>query len=449
MIINFCDSSVIGYTSNGQVSGMINEKNTEIRLYNAGDNEANFYLVLGNKTGSASAMAKGELEAGKTFVMALEGEEISAKTDSNVEKITTEFYLEDNVIEEEQFHKSAHTITVSAGENGTVTPSDSVLVADGGSQTFNIIANNGYVIADVKIDGASVGAVSQYTFNDVKTDHTIYASFEPKQEQGKHKVESFTVIGTPTKTTYTLGEAFDATGLTLTVTYDDGTVETVTSGYDVTPAVMEADTTQVVLSYGGVEAKPITGLTVRENLVSIQAPQAITGLPNGTEKTVKALGLPGTVKITTSRTQQPTTEAAVTWDVENCAYDPNSKSAQTFTVQGTVVLPDGMTNLQNVPLTIDINVAVKAEEIVPVGPEDPSEPEKPATSGNTENSASSSAAAASEAQLASSDATAASDVQQSAVPQTGDPFPAAGLTVWMAASFVAALALAVKRKKKQ
>lgn len=450
LIINFCDSSVIGYTSNGQVSGMINENNTEIRLYNAGDNEANFYLVQGNKTGSASAMAKGELEAGKTFVMALEGEEISAKTDSNVEKITTEFYLEDNVIEEEQFHKSAHTITVSAGENGTITPSDSVLVADGGSQTFDIIANNGYVIADVKVDDASVGAVSQYTFNDVKTDHTIYASFEPKQEQGEHKIESFTVTGTPSKTTYNLGEAFDATGLTLTVTYDDGTIETITSGYNVTPAVMGADTAQVVLSYGGVEAKPITGLTVRENLVSIQAPQAITGLPNGTEKTAKALGLPGTVKITTSRTQQPTTEAAVTWDVENCAYDPNSKYAQTFTVQGTVVLPDGMTNLQNVPLTIGVSVKVKANDDTPENPDHPSDSENPTTSGNTEsNGVSSLSTVTSEAQSASDDAGQTNDAQTTIVPQTSDTLPVTGLIVLMAVSFVAVLALIVKRKKKQ
>lgn len=450
-VLNVWNDALIAYTADGDVSVEINEDNTAATITNAGSKTVTFSLALGNQTEAASTSAAGTLEAGKKLTMTLIGEEVTAVTDSDETKITTELYLDgDDTVDESQFHISVHTITVSAGENGTITPSDSVLVADGGSQTFNIIANNGYVIADVKIDGASVGAVSQYTFNDVKTDHTIYASFEPKQEQGEHKIESFTVTGTPSKTTYNLGEAFDATGLTLTVTYDDGTVETVTSGYDVTPAVMEADTTQVVLSYGGVEAKPITGLTVRENLVSIQAPQAITGLPNGTEKTAKALGLPGTVKITTSRTQQPTTEATVTWDVENCTYDPNSKSAQTFTVQGTVVLPDGMTNLQNVPLTIGVSVKVKANDDTPENPDYPSDSENPTTSGNTEsNGVSSLSTVTSEAQSASDDAGQTNDAQITIVPQTSDTLPVTGLIVLMAVSFVAVLALMVKRKKKQ
>ena len=450
-VLNVWNDALIAYTADGDVSVEINEENTTATITNTGSKTVTFSLALGNQTEAASTSAAGTLEAGKKLTMTLIGEEVTAVTDSDETKITTELYLDgDDTVDESQFHISAHTITVSAGENGTITPSDSVLVVNGDSQTFNIIPNNGYVVADVQVDGVSVGAVSQYTFNDVKVDHTIYASFEPKQEQSEPEIESFTVTGTPTKTTYNLGEAFDATGLTLTVTYDDGTIGTITSGYDVTPAVMEADTTQVVLSYGGVEAKPITGLTVRENLVSIQAPQAITGLPNGTEKTAKALGLPGTVKITTSRTQQPTTEATVTWDVENCTYDPNSKSAQTFTVQGTVVLPDGMTNLQNVPLTIGVSVKVKANDDTPENPDYPSDSENPTTSGNTEsNGVSSLSTVTSEAQSASDDAGQTNDAQITIVPQTSDTLPVTGLIVLMAVSFVAVLALMVKRKKKQ
>jgi len=72
---------------------------------------------------------------------------------------------------------AAYTITASAGSNGSVTPSGSVPVAYGGSQTFAINANTGYHVADVLVDGSSVGAVTTYTFNNVTADHTISASF--------------------------------------------------------------------------------------------------------------------------------------------------------------------------------------------------------------------------------------------------------------------------------
>lgn len=71
----------------------------------------------------------------------------------------------------------AHTITASAGTGGTISPSGEVKVGEGGSQAFAITANPGYEIADVLVDGKSVGAVSTYTFDKVAADHTIAATF--------------------------------------------------------------------------------------------------------------------------------------------------------------------------------------------------------------------------------------------------------------------------------
>ena len=82
------------------------------------------------------------------------------------------------VVEFETIPVASHTITASAGIGGTITPSGNVTVADGGSQTFTIAANSGYQIKDVKVDGASVGAVSTYPFTGVTADHTIAAEFE-------------------------------------------------------------------------------------------------------------------------------------------------------------------------------------------------------------------------------------------------------------------------------
>ncbi len=70
-----------------------------------------------------------------------------------------------------------YTITASAGTGGSISPSGSVSVTSGGSQTFTIAAASGYHIYRVVVDGVSVGTVSSYTFNNVTANHTISASF--------------------------------------------------------------------------------------------------------------------------------------------------------------------------------------------------------------------------------------------------------------------------------
>jgi len=69
------------------------------------------------------------------------------------------------------------SITATSGPNGKIGPSGVVKVAIGGSQTFWMTPNAGYHVADVLVDGASVGAVSEYTFTGVTTPHTISVTF--------------------------------------------------------------------------------------------------------------------------------------------------------------------------------------------------------------------------------------------------------------------------------
>ena len=45
-------------------------------------------------------------------------------------------------------------------------------------QTFEILPSAGYSVADVIVDGASVGAISSYIFSDVNEEHTISATFK-------------------------------------------------------------------------------------------------------------------------------------------------------------------------------------------------------------------------------------------------------------------------------
>ena len=70
-----------------------------------------------------------------------------------------------------------HTITASAGANGTIFPSGVLTVNDGASQSFTITPNASYHVADVQVDSSSVGPVTSYTFTKVSANHTISASF--------------------------------------------------------------------------------------------------------------------------------------------------------------------------------------------------------------------------------------------------------------------------------
>ena len=69
------------------------------------------------------------------------------------------------------------TITPSAGANGWIGPPLPQTVAAGGSVLFTIGAFDGYHVADVLVDGLSVGARTSYEFTNVQADHTISATF--------------------------------------------------------------------------------------------------------------------------------------------------------------------------------------------------------------------------------------------------------------------------------
>ncbi len=76
------------------------------------------------------------------------------------------------------FTLKSYTITASAGNGGSISPFGSVSVNYGGTQTFIITPNTNYSIADVLVDGNSVGAVTTYTFLNVTAGHAISASFK-------------------------------------------------------------------------------------------------------------------------------------------------------------------------------------------------------------------------------------------------------------------------------
>ena len=71
----------------------------------------------------------------------------------------------------------SYSITASAGSNGSISPNGVANVPSGGTQVYNLLPASCYHVADVLVDGISVGAVTTYSFANVITAHTISATF--------------------------------------------------------------------------------------------------------------------------------------------------------------------------------------------------------------------------------------------------------------------------------
>ena len=72
---------------------------------------------------------------------------------------------------------SYYTIKATAGAGGSISPSGNVSVREGRDRTFTITPDKGYAVANVKIDGKSIGAVKSYTFENVRRTHAIEVIF--------------------------------------------------------------------------------------------------------------------------------------------------------------------------------------------------------------------------------------------------------------------------------
>ena len=115
----------------------------------------------------------------------------------------------------------------------------------------------------------------------------------------------------------------------------------------------------------GNQKPDVTEPTEKPNLINVVPPAAIT-VENGTA--IEEMGLPTQVTIQTTKGDM---QANVTWDTQNTSYDPSKAEAQTFTLNGTLTLPEGVTNTNSIPLMTTISITVNAKDVEP-GP-DPSE----------------------------------------------------------------------------
>lgn len=150
--------------------------------------------------------------------------------------------------------------------------------SDSSSSTVSYDASgaNGYNYStSALIAGATIHTIS-YTFEGVTKTANVTISVTAVV------LSSISISGTPTKTTYLVGQSFDPTGITVTATRNNGSTANVTSSTTFTPDPLTVGTTSVTASYteGAVtKTATVSGLIVKDvSLVSI----SVSGTPNKT-----------------------------------------------------------------------------------------------------------------------------------------------------------------------
>ncbi|HEU5070815.1 MAG TPA: hypothetical protein VFV96_10455, partial [Verrucomicrobiae bacterium] len=114
----------------------------------------------------------------------VDGTSVGAKTSYTFTDVSTNHTIAASFIS-----LPPQTITATAGANGTISPTGAVSVAPGNNQSFAMIPDVGYAVADVLVDGVSQGEIYNYTFNFVTAPHTISVTFRalsmpvPRTEQ--------------------------------------------------------------------------------------------------------------------------------------------------------------------------------------------------------------------------------------------------------------------------
>ena len=128
-----------------------------------------------------------------------------------------------------------HTIVASDDGHGSISPKGNVTVIEGNNQNFTITPTAGYHIADVRVDGQSVGAKSVYEFPNVTGPHTISASFA---------VNMFTITATAgSNGSITPGTVSVAQGSGKTFTFEAN------NGYEIANVVVDNQSKGAVTSY--------------------------------------------------------------------------------------------------------------------------------------------------------------------------------------------------------
>lgn len=175
-------------------------------------------------------------------------------------------------------------------------------------------------------------------------------------------LESVTISGTPTQTTYEVGEAFNTAGLTVTAYYSDGSNKEITSGitWNVTPETLTAGVTSVSVT---ATVDEVTSEAFIINGITVRALQSVTleGFPTKTSYSVGEIFDPTGIKVmanyNTGDPEDVTAEATFN-------YDHNTLTTNTTSMTVTATF-GGMTSAeQNYTITVLKNIVPFAPKAI-------------------------------------------------------------------------------------
>ncbi len=260
---------------------------------------------------------------------------------------------------------SAAALTISVDHNASYTLPATVTanLSAAGTKSFAVVWNpasaNTSVCGTFTFEGTLTMVTGYTNPNNIKASLTLTVT---------PVLNSITISHSPAKQLYLEGEELDLTGLVVVGTYSDGTtrVESVTSadtaGYN--PALTDGSVQTVTVTIGGKTASFIVRVSAAAEgeLVSVTSPSAVT-VENGVLKTTAGLNLPAQIIIVVNDgTNDVSTLAPVTWDVDSADYYPEIKAKQTVDVNGLVTLPESVGNSNAVSLDVTITVNISAAQ---------------------------------------------------------------------------------------
>jgi uncharacterized repeat protein (TIGR02543 family) len=103
-----------------------------------------------------------------------------------------------NTIINAKWIPKSYTITATKTGNGNITPSGNSILEFDDAITYTFTPLTNYYIKDVKVDGASVGAVSSYTFSHPTSNHTLLVEFGIKLSVNTTNIPFLLTGGTST-----------------------------------------------------------------------------------------------------------------------------------------------------------------------------------------------------------------------------------------------------------
>lgn len=161
----------------------------------------------------------------------------------------------------------SYSITVKTEGNGSATAPNTVQAGE--SCSITATPDEHYKVASVTAvdkNGNTVevtGSDNQYTIDKVNSDITVTVKFE------KCAVTGIAVKENPDRMIYEDGDAFEPDGMVITVTYEDGSTEDITTGYEYETDALTPDNNEVTITYEDRETTLKVTVNKKQYVVSV------------------------------------------------------------------------------------------------------------------------------------------------------------------------------------